>query len=201
MAVSEGLLPRSRAHRHDAPRSRRRVVRLANPNEAAVLSCLHGSLAQDACAFETCIDPDPTTSGAVVLVCEVSEAIAGYLCVGDPRLMVDADTPAPKRAVTLCCWRFRALGVAPQFRRTGVATDLWRASLNRLPGVITNVYGRVRADKPAAVSWCQAAGFTVEPNSCAHEVLIHADIAALRAAPQSSSDPHPRLPRLYGTAN
>ena len=195
MAVSEGLLPRPRAHRHDAPRSGRRVVRLANPNEAAVLSCLHGSLAQDACAFETCIDADPTTSGAVVLVCEVSEAIAGYLCVGDPRLMVDASTPMPQRADAPCWWRLRALGVAPQFRRSGVATDLWRASLDRLPDVITHVYGHVRADKPAATAWCQAAGFMVEPKSCTHEVLIHAGIAALRAVPRSSSNPHPRQPR------
>jgi len=163
---------------------------------------LHRSLAQATCPFETYIATDRTANGSIVLVCEVSEAIAGYLCVGDPHLMLDPTTPGPPAGVAFPWWKLRALGVAPQYRRTGVATDLWRAALDRIPDVITNLYGNVRLDQDAAVSWYRARGFDLDPvfrvtapaltdrrvlfaPSSSREVHFHADIATLRANLQS----------------
>ncbi len=163
MAVMSGLLPRPATRGHEAPRSGRRAIRAANPNEAAVLSCLHRSLARDAFAFEACIDADPAANRSIVLVCEVSEAIAGYLCVGDPNaLLGPAPSPGPQTE-TPARWELRALGVAPQFRRTGVATDLWRASMSRIPAGIVTVSGDIRPDRAAATAWLRARGFDLDP--------------------------------------
>lgn len=196
MTVIEELRVRPEARRRAAPRPRRRVVRLAQPGEAAVLSCLHHSLARDTFLFEDSIAAGPS-AGAVVLVCEVSEAIAGYLCVGDPaRVLEPADLRTPIRRAglggagsvaeqenavgdgatavgagatavgddgTATGWRLRAFGVAPQFRRTGVATDLWRAALDSFPATISSVEGSTRADLAAALAWYGARGFDLDP--------------------------------------
>lgn len=205
MDVIEELLARPRNHRHAAARPGRRVVRPALPNEAAVLSCLHRSLARDAFLFETSIPVHLADGGAIVLVCEVSEAIAGYLCLGDSRLVLDQSgleiEAESDEAATR--WTLRAFGVTPQFRRTGVATDLWQVALDLVPDAVTTVTGDVRPDKGAAASWLYARGFALDPvpiapvgperatgaldgvapftPAVARERRFTADVAALRA--------------------
>lgn len=169
MAVTDELLARPRNHRHAAARPGRRVVRPALPNEAAVLSCLHRSLARDAFLFETSIPVHLADGGAIVLVCEVSEAIAGYLCLGDSRLVLDGRGLETQPEIeagsdeSAARWTLRAFGVTPQFRRTGVATDLWQAALDLVPDSVTTVTGDVRPDKGAAASWLYARGFALDP--------------------------------------
>jgi hypothetical protein len=196
MAAINGLRTRPATHRRPAQRSARRVVRPANPNEAAVLSCLHRSLAQDAFAFETCIASAWPASRSIVLVCEVSETIAGYLCLGVPTPML-AETTSPPVDLSSTRWVLHALGVAPQFRRTGVATDLWRASLDQLPSGITQVSSRLRRDTGSAGAWFRASGFDLTPAAeprpggtdedavagpgGARELHFQASVSALRA--------------------
>ena len=161
MAVIEGLVPRTVARGHEAPRAGRRVIRAANVSEAAVLGCLHRSLARDTFAFEDCLGSDPRATSSIVLVCEVSEAIAGYLCLGDPLLMSDApESPASGTVSTR--WELRAIGVAPQFRRSSVATDLWRVALGSVPAAVVEITGDVRADRVSAAAWLRTRGFALD---------------------------------------
>ena len=192
-------MPRTAARGHEAPRAGRRVIRAAYPSEAAVLGCLHRSLARDSFAFEDCLGIDPRATSSIVLVCEVSEAIAGYLCLGDPLLMSD-DPSSPATGSVSTRWELRAIGVAPQFRRTSVATDLWRIALGAVPAPVGEITGDVRADRISAAAWLRARGFalnrragsstapTPTPDrddlltpSGAREAHFAADIAALRA--------------------
>lgn len=195
MAAINGLRTRPATHRRPVPRPGRRVVRPANANEAAVLSCLHRSLAQEAFAFDTCIAPASPASRSVVLVCEVSETIAGYLCLGVLTPMLE-ETTGPAADDRCTRWVLHALGVAPQFRRTGVATDLWRASLDQLPSAVTQVSSRLRRDTGTAGAWFRASGFDLTPPSeprpgrtdedavgpgGARELHFQASVSALRA--------------------
>jgi len=155
-----------------------------------VLSVLHHALAWDTFAFGPAIGARPALDGAVVLVCEVSESIAGYLCLGDPRLvLVAAGSPAePAGPADPAVWALRAFGVAPQFRHIGVATDLWRAALELVPTTITHVAGSTRSDLAAAVGWYEASGFRADATGATSSAAaapaergFRADVATLRA--------------------
>ena len=196
-------MPRTAARGHEAPRAGRRVIRAANLSEAAVLGCLHRSLARDTFAFEDCLGSDPRATSSIVLVCEVSEAIAGYLCLGDPLLMSD-DPEFPATGSVSTRWELRAIGVAPQFRRSSVATDLWRVSLAAVPAEVVEITGDVRADRVSAAAWLRTRGFALNgavgagtgsttalaarlTPSGAREAHFAADVAVLRANVESAT--------------
>ncbi|QTE30186.1 GNAT family N-acetyltransferase [Pengzhenrongella sicca] len=191
-----GTLARPHTHRRAVARTGRRSVRPALPNEADVLSVLHHALTWDTFAFGSAITARRAADGAVVLVCEVGDSIAGYLCLGDPLLVRPApEAPAgpaqpadPATPAEPGVWTLRAIGVAPQFRRTGVATDLWRAALECVPASITHVLGSTRTDLVAAVGWYEARGFGADPavvpptaQTPVSELSFRGDVVTLRA--------------------
>jgi GNAT superfamily N-acetyltransferase len=171
MALTQVVLPRAGRPPRVPGRGRRRRVRTALPSESAVLWTLHRALVDDACAFETFLTPVPEPAGrgegdegtaGFVLVCEVRNAIVGYLS------LVGIDDAR---------WELRALGVTPEHRRTGVASALLHEALRRLPADVTRLEGSPPDERSAA--WAEALGFTLDRAD--GMLRAHGDVVGLRA--------------------
>lgn len=129
-----------------------------------MLWTLHRALVDDACAFETFVAPGPEPvdgTAGFVLVCEVRDAIVGYLS------LVEVDGSR---------WELRALGVTPEHRRTGVAAALLHDALRRLPASVCGLEGTAPDERSAA--WAEALGFTLDRTGGA--VRARGDVTHLR---------------------